>query len=61
MKDDKDKIVRKTVELLLPYVKADEIIDDIKLPQNHLLIQMLVKSVSSNDFVSRFEDEVFMM
>ncbi|EAX98444.1 hypothetical protein TVAG_413410 [Trichomonas vaginalis G3] len=61
MIQDKDENVRKTAESLLPYIKSEEIIDEIRWPQNHVLMQLLVKSVSTNGFVMRFEDDVFML
>lgn len=59
MTGDKDDLVRKTVETLMPYLAPDEMIDEIRWPQNHVLMQLLVKSVSTNGFTMRFEDDVF--
>ena len=59
LQGDKDASVRLAIETLIPYF-TDENLQDQPLPQNQVLVQMLMNSVEANGFIERFEGDVFM-
>ena len=60
MKDDKDVSVRSAVETLVPFFEEEELLQE-SLPQNQILIQLLMNSVNSTGFIERFEGDLFMI